>query len=310
MSEPTMFRTCGSTRLRAVFQSAKGGRGHNEDNYLAILPGAEGGRAHYLDGEEPRDRLLAGWPRKWARFAVADGMGGHAGGREMAQAAVEALMDVPPLATPESMREALLALHETLREQNSMDAERSPGTTLLLVDVELRSKMATLGTVGDNRAYRVRGRQYWKLTHDHTAEEFDWREGDLSEQAYRRGLRRNTNEIAQALGYGSSGLIRERGGYRPNRFHRSIRLDLESDLDADKAGHADVFQFRVGGSTRVVLASDGLWNPDPEGSWSGPLSDEVLSDAEVTAQIDQALAKGSSDNITVLVFGFADDGGA
>ncbi len=293
--------------FRSFFSSVKGPRNRNEDNYLIITPSEDGVRACRLDNEQSTSRKLEGWPSDFARIAVADGMGGHAGGREIAQAAVEKLVEAPPVQSVEEMYALVQKLHSQLYERFATNDKHSPGTTLLVADQRLDSGLGILAHIGDSRAYEIADGRVKQLTHDHTYEEFDWREGDISRQEYEEGLQRNTNDVVQALGHGSFGLIREKDGYRPNRFDRRIRLDLRQDLPPDLAKHADIMQFRLCRGKALMLATDGLWNPGREGRWHGLLTNEFLSNDEVKKQISKAIDDGSRDNITVVVFGYSNE---
>jgi PPM family protein phosphatase len=293
--------------FRSFFSSVKGSRNRNEDNYLVITPSEDGATACWLDNEQLTSRKLDGWPSGFARMAVADGMGGHAGGREIAQAAVEGLMNAPPVRSVVEMYAIVQKVHSQLYERFATNDEHSPGTTLLVADQRLDSGLGILAHIGDSRAYELADGQVKQLTHDHTYEEFDWREGDISRQEYEKGLQRSANDVVQALGHGSFGLIREKDGYRPNRFDRRIRLDLRQDLPPNLAKHADVIQFRLSRGKALMLATDGLWNPSREGRWHGLLTNEFLSNEEVEKQISKARDDGSRDNITVVVFGYSNE---
>jgi len=305
--------------------SVKGMRAKNEDNYLVMVPGNKGHMVEWLDRANRAAFPEFNWRggQDYARFAVADGMGGHAGGQEISQMAMELLKDYPPMNSVEGMRDMVYSLHNDLYEMSrsgklfdhfglSADSrpdgpECFPGTTLLVVDVHIPSRRAVVASLGDSRAYSVLRYLVDKLTCDHTFDEFDFREGDLSEEEYLDSLERSTNEVVQALGFGSIGLIKEKDGFRPNRFNSRVRLDLYKDIPK-KSQHADVFTLDLDVDEGILLATDGLWNPSPEGHWQKPLTDDFLSANELQCQLDKALADGSKDNVTALVFGFKGEG--
>ncbi|MBW2708706.1 MAG: serine/threonine-protein phosphatase [Deltaproteobacteria bacterium] len=292
--------------FRCFFDSNRGLRKQNEDNYLYIRPDGKGGMAFFVDHETPVNKEVGTWPSGHVRMAVADGMGGHAHGREMAQAAVEYLREIPPIHNLEGMRKGLFRLHDRLRKDFHDQGDDSPGTTLLVADLSLKTSSGIMGHIGDSRAYEVHeGKEARQLTHDHTYEEFDWREGDIPREEYEQALSRNQNELAQALGYGSFGLMKEEDEYRPNRYDPRIRMDLAGDLPPVLVRHADVFSFHLSHDKAILLATDGLWQPR-QGKWSGPVTLNFLSRAEVVQQIQSALDCGSTDNITALIFGFGE----
>ncbi|MCJ7600192.1 MAG: protein phosphatase 2C domain-containing protein [Desulfobulbaceae bacterium] len=235
-------------------------------------------------------------------------MGGHTGGREIAQATAECLINTPPAHSINEMFELTQSLHSQLYKQFTTNDEHSPGTTLLLADLCLDTGKIILAHIGDSRAYRVEPDNVTQqLTRDHTFEEFDWRERDISQQEYEESLSHKANEVVQALGHGSFGLIREEDGNRPNRFDHRIRLDLREDLPPHLAKHADVKEIRLSRGKAIMLATDGLWSASPEGCWKGPLTNKFLSRREVRKQIRKAIADGSRDNITAVVFGYCNE---
>jgi len=104
-------------------------------------------------------------------FAVADGMGGEAGGQEASRAAVmavRAFFDQQSNLEPAQLlagavweaNRAVLELKQQHPELSSM------GTTLELVLVDERK--AWLAHVGDSRIYRFSGQNWEQLTRDHT----------------------------------------------------------------------------------------------------------------------------------------------
>jgi serine/threonine protein phosphatase PrpC len=100
-------------------------------------------------------------------LALADGMGGHAGGKESAEAAVEAALHRLAEAGPPER-----SLETAVRDANAAVAGvrdligGDPGTTLVLACIE--DGHAWIANVGDSRAYLIRGGQAQQLTHDHS----------------------------------------------------------------------------------------------------------------------------------------------
>jgi protein phosphatase len=126
-------------------------RSANEDDYLAVvLPAADGRAGSVL-------------------LAVADGMGGAAGGAEASRAALRALA-ASLLGShgdaEERMRQGFAAacarVHEQSREVPSL---RDMGSTLTVL--LLHESQAAIGHVGDTRCLLVRGGGLAQLTTDH-----------------------------------------------------------------------------------------------------------------------------------------------
>lgn len=98
-------------------------------------------------------------------WAVADGMGGYAGGDLAAQAAVDALRQAAGNATvdlPAAIHRANAAILRL-----NQDSGRGAGATLVVAQA-VTGAGVRIAWVGDSRAYCLRGRQALQLTHDHT----------------------------------------------------------------------------------------------------------------------------------------------
>lgn len=146
MRIPSRFRVGASTHTGLV-------RGANEDDYLVLAPEGHG------------ETVLV---------AVADGMGGVAGGTEASRCGLRGLGAhlVSTLGTEagSALRDAFAAAHARVREQAELvPALQDMGTTLTALWFE-RDRVHT-GHVGDTRAYRLRGGVLECLTTDHAAKE-------------------------------------------------------------------------------------------------------------------------------------------
>ncbi len=122
-------------------------------------------------------------------IAVADGMGGHAGGEVASRIAIQTLQKLTPVLTnvdidPDSTEDLLLNSLHTIDSEIGEYAEevmevRGMGTTLtalLLVD----SNVALLH-VGDSRCYRLRGNTFEQLSNDHTVIQELLNQGTISQ---------------------------------------------------------------------------------------------------------------------------------
>ncbi|MBU3642731.1 MAG: serine/threonine-protein phosphatase [Candidatus Nanopelagicaceae bacterium] len=109
-------------------------------------------------------------------IAVADGMGGHAGGEVASKVAISTLAQILPLLNndemdPESLEDFLLNAILEVDNEIKLTAEANDrlsgmGTTLTAIAL-YRNKAYVLHT-GDSRAYRLRGKEFTQLTKDHS----------------------------------------------------------------------------------------------------------------------------------------------
>jgi protein phosphatase len=215
-------------------------------------------------------------------FAVADGMGGHQAGEVAAHMAVgELAADLAasaaagfawPLGRSEGpvasarLRHALLRANDAVCAAGAADpALVGMGTTLTVLLLE--DGRATIGSVGDSRAYRVRGDAVEQLTHDDT-----WLASVLGRDAARDAVAR-----AHPMRHVLTSVIGSRVGGEP-------------EVVAVDAVPGDVF----------VLASDGLHNVVDDAR-IGALVRGVAPAAAAERLVRDALASGTTDNVTVVV---------
>lgn len=135
--------------LDAGFSSQQGKRKANEDSCLVITPST----GQYLD--------------YGALLAVADGVGGMAGGKEASECAIKTLRD-DYYAAPET-----LALEHTLKDcfdavNRAVLAEPPVGRATTLSALVLRNRRWAIGHAGDTRVWLYRNRRLVQLTTDHS----------------------------------------------------------------------------------------------------------------------------------------------
>ena len=300
----------------AFAQSHKGPRPENQDNYLIIQKEKSQVIARYLKDEKPMSQPLSNWPNDITRIAVADGMGGHANGRQIAEQLVDELIQLPPQDSPESMRQHILTIHQQLYDDYHLPHDdKSPGTTLVMADIYCQTGKAVIINVGDSRAYMIRPRRFIQklpeidqLTRDHSYAEFAWRDGEIDQTTYDNNLNVQHNRLAQAIGFGSRGLLKDEEGFKPFQPDKGLRIDLVHDLAKEYKSHADAFHMTIKSNDILMLASDGLWSGIKTGHW---LNDHLFSHltSDILNQlIDTALHQDASDNITVVVSGFQKHG--
>lgn len=203
--------------------------------------------------------------------AVADGMGGHAGGEVASEKALETLLAF--LESSNDLSEGVRRANEALLRAAEENPEwKGMGTTLVaLLRVGDHYHVAN---VGDSRAYRLDPTGIDQITADHsfTAEAIS--SGRLSEDEAERSPWRNA--LTRAVG-------------------------------TDKDVHVDVFgPFPLNPPHLVVLCTDGLYRVMSDAE----LAEEVLGHGEHADSarnlVADALRRGSNDNISVAVVEFGD----
>lgn len=150
-----------SLKLEIGEATETGPRERNEDFCGAVTPGDE--------------QLVT----RGALFAVADGVSGHAGGREAAEMSVRSLLS-DYYATPETW-EVITALDKVLEAANRWVRAQAgkqrdmAGMATTLSALVLRGRRYTVGHVGDSRVYLLRDGQLRQITTDHV-----WDRPDMS----------------------------------------------------------------------------------------------------------------------------------
>ena len=205
-------------------------------------------------------------------FAVADGMGGHAGGEVAARLAVDTLtVAFGAKPTGAGLSEAVNEANRVVFEHSLDNAElRGMGTTLTaaaLVNEDDRDVIA-LVNVGDSRSYRFHDGELTQITVDHSLAEEMVRSGEISE-----------SEAA----------------VHPHRHILTRALGVAEDVVVD------LWRIQPTRGDRYLLCSDGLTNelePAQIAEVLGTVPDpQVAADLLVRA----ARTHGGSDNITVVV---------
>lgn len=109
-------------------------------------------------------------------IAVADGMGGHAGGEVASKVAITTLAQILPLLNndemdSESLEDFLLGSLLDIDNEIKLTAEaddRLSGMGTTLTAIALYRDKAYVLHIGDSRAYRLRGKEFIQLTKDHS----------------------------------------------------------------------------------------------------------------------------------------------
>jgi len=205
-------------------------------------------------------------------FAVADGMGGHAGGEVASRLAVDALaVAFGRQPTGAGLSEAVTEANAVVWQRSNEDPElRGMGTTLTAVALvnEDGHDVLALVNVGDSRSYRFHDGALTQITTDHSLAEEMVRTGELSS--------------AEAA-------------VHPHRHILTRALGVSSEVAVD------LWRIQPVRGDRFLLCSDGLTNELTEEQIGEVLSSVGDPDDAAGLLVQAARTHGGSDNITAVV---------
>ena len=201
-------------------------------------------------------------------FAVADGMGGHAAGEVASEIAVRVLSELAPEhpdgeALGRAIEEANRAVIQAAREGRG---RQGMGTTMTAAMLE--GERLVIAQVGDSRAYLLHQGKLQQLTRDHSLMADMIEAGQLTPEEARTHPQRSV--ITRALG-------------------------------SDAHLHPDIYEINVETGDRLLICSDGL---------SGMIFDDQIENTLRRVQdpqrcasqlVNEAIANGGHDNVTVIV---------
>ncbi|RBY75315.1 serine/threonine-protein phosphatase [Geodermatophilus sp. TF02-6] len=216
--------------------------------------------------EDNQDRYLAELPV----FAVADGMGGHAGGAAAAQAVVEALGSLTGggTTTVAAIRSALQRADGEIRTFTGPD-RAGAGTTVAgvaLVDEGDGPQWAVFH-IGDSRVYRWHDGELEPLTTDHSVVQELLDAGYISDASVATHPQRHI--ITRALGVGPR-------------------------------SEPDVTLRPVVPGERFLACSDGLTGVLDDDRIAELMATDAVPDDHASRLADEAVARGAQDNVTVV----------
>lgn len=203
--------------------------------------------------------------------AVADGMGGHAGGEIASEIAVDtlnnSLRDRSIDTLIEAVRSANWAIYQRASDEPALYGMGTTLCAIALVEIEGHERVGIIN-VGDSRVYMMQDGRLIQITRDHSYVEELREAGEITAEEARNHPRRNI--VTRALG-------------------------IEADVDVDSW---EVTPF-VG--DRYLLCSDGLFNEIDVTTIEETL--RTLSDPQAAAERLTKLANeaGGRDNISVIV---------
>jgi PPM family protein phosphatase len=207
---------------------------------------------------------------KGALVVVADGMGGHSGGKVASETAVDAILAAFKASQRRSMRELLeesvVAANDAVRQKQQQDVRiHDCGTTAVCLMV--RGKLAVVAHLGDSRCYLFRGDKIQRVTRDHTY----------------------LNELID-IGI----LTAEQAQGHPDRniITRCVGMATKLDIDFNRR--------ELQNGDILLMCSDGLSNfvTDEE---MAKISRELSADKAGEKLVQLANDRGGEDNITVAI---------
>ncbi|HPI41511.1 MAG TPA: Stp1/IreP family PP2C-type Ser/Thr phosphatase [Pseudobdellovibrionaceae bacterium] len=205
-------------------------------------------------------------------FIVADGMGGHSGGEVASRLAVLGVQDTfikeTTLKDPREklMKAYIEASHRIFdMAQNEKPELMGMGTTMVMAYIQ--ENKIYIANIGDSRCYLFKKPHLWQLTEDHSLINEQIRAGMLNDEQIKNFVGKNV--ITRSVGY-------------------------------EREVFPDVIERELVVGEKYLLCSDGL---------SGLVEDEDIEkilnkkdSAQATRLcVEQALANGGDDNVTVLV---------
>lgn len=242
--------------------------------------------------EENQDRFLLEVVPEWGEAGalvsmVADGMGGHQGGSQAAQIAVDTVLQTltqgpPEVRLYEQLQASFVNADEAIRRRAQKDANLTTMGTTGVAAVCFPQECVHLYT-GDSRLYHFRQGELIYQTRDHSVVRYLQEEGLLTPEEARSHPMRS--RLTSSLGGG----VQEK------------RLVLEPRWSDEVDSHNQPSILSTTPGDLILLCSDGL---------CGEVSEEDLIDwAQEHGQdpetltrrcIEGALEAGGRDNITVI----------
>jgi protein phosphatase len=210
-------------------------------------------------------------------FAVADGMGGYAGGNIASSLAVDALMQAfehdsflaplrgtaPIPRRGAELASAIMQAHQSVFRAARANPEHSKmGTTLVAARFSPNKQRVYIGNVGDSRCYRLRRGSLRQLTTDQTM-------GTVGLQGP------HADDLLQAIG---------------------VTVDLSIDLIVDRPQAGDIY----------LLCSDGLNKMISDQQIQQTLTGQRDLEAAMYGLIELANDAGGRDNVTVVLIKVVD----
>jgi len=206
-------------------------------------------------------------------FAVADGMGGHAGGDVASHITINHIAELDrEFDTIEAARDAVRA---RMLEANAMlikvvdDYPQLAGLGTTLSVILRVGNQAVIAHIGDSRVYRLRDKDLVQLTQDHTF-------------------------VQRLIDTGQ--ITPEEAAVHPRR---SVLMRVLGDVDASPTIDVDIIPLHT--NDVFMLCSDGLTGVVPDEDIHTVLSKQAAPQTLANELVTRSLAEGAPDNVTVVV---------
>lgn len=237
-------------------------RSNNEDSYVC-----------YSFNNTQRARFL---------IAVADGMGGHAGGEIASALAIEGIKDyfhsqfenlTSPdrdlsIALEDSVQQANLKIFRTASVETKLTGMGSTLVAALLTDTHIY-----ISNVGDSRAYLIREKHIHQITIDHNWKNEQLQKGQIKEEDIQNSPYKDL-------------------------ITRSMGLKDKIEIDS--------FEFLIQSKDYILLSSDGLHSLLSQKEILKAFKKNKRPEKICQKLIDMSNNKGGRDNITVIVAYYLD----
>lgn len=206
-------------------------------------------------------------------FSVADGMGGHAAGDVASEVAVRTLQSkAPDSADVDALGEAVIAANHAVINEARRAGLQGMGTTMTAVIVD--GDRLAIAHVGDSRAYLLHHGKLQQLTRDHSL-------------------------MADMIEAGR--LTPEEARHHPNR---SI---ITRALGSDPNMEPDLYEVTASAGDRLLICSDGLSSMIEDEAIQSELARIRDPQRCASALVNDAIAAGGLDNVTVIVVDISGD---
>jgi PPM family protein phosphatase len=210
-------------------------------------------------------------------FAVADGMGGHAGGDVASAIAIRRIREVdrefPSAHDAEfALQAALIAANQLITETVFEHQELTGMGTTVSAMIRVGDELA-IAHIGDSRIYRLRDGELQQVTSDHT--------------------------FVQRL-VDSGRITPEEAAVHPRR---SVLMRVLGDVDAAPEVDTAVMELHPG--DRWLICSDGLSSYLAEERIRHALASDMDANQVTQRLVKETLDHGAPDNVTVVVMDVA-----
>jgi serine/threonine protein phosphatase PrpC len=216
-------------------------------------------------------------------MVVADGIGGMAAGEVASSSAVckliELVVNTPDwimilsqsedaMIVTQRMTQRFRQIDDDLREQARRDPALVGMGTTMTAAVSLGADLV-IGSIGDSRAYLLRGTQLHQLTRDHT----------MAQAIVDAGIAKPHDAVTKAMRHVLTAALGSQG----------------------EKSDPDVHRLHLRPADQLLLCTDGLTEMVEDQVIASTLRDAASADEACSGLIDLALAGGGKDNVTVVL---------